>query len=543
MTRDLARLERAQFDALVIGAGIYGLALAWELTSRGAAVAIVDRGDFGSGTTSNSLKTLHGGIRSLQHGALGEMRRFVRERRALATIAPHLVRPLGFAIPTTRRLVHHKAALGAFLTLYDLLTGDRNAHVQPSLQLPSSRILSRDEALDVNPLVDRRDVTGGALWYDYQMRNSERLALAFLQSSVDSGACAANYAEATSLLRDGNRITGATIRDSVSGATIDVRARATINAAGPWAWTLLDRAGVTARIDRGGFSKAMNLVVRRVTGAHAVGGVARGRFVFVVPWREYSIAGTSHHPFEGAAETLDLQSTEVRDFLDEVRTAFPGAGLSEHDIRLVHRGLLPARPRGVPGHGDLLKDTIVHAHQDDGTPGLFTVVGVRYTTARETRRAGRRPDPANHPRTDRPEPHDLDAARRRRRRRHRVVRARRRPRGAGVRTRPDRPARRPLRIELRCGADAPARRSATRRAARWAMSGDGRRDCPRRPRRNGAPSFRRRPAPHRRGVGRAPGPRRAGAGRGRHGAASRLDRARRSPDEIADVERHFHVPL
>ncbi|HEX2458005.1 MAG TPA: FAD-dependent oxidoreductase [Vicinamibacterales bacterium] len=384
MTRDLARMERTQFDALVVGAGIYGLALAWELTSRGASVAIVDRGDFGGATTSNSLKTLHGGIRSLQHGALGEMRRFVRERRALATIAPHLVRPLAFTIPTTRHPLHSKAALGSFLTLYDLLTRDRNTNVAPTLRLPPSRILSRAEARDVNPLVDQREVTGAAVWYDYQMRSSERVALAFLQTAVYAGACAANYAEAGALLREGSRVVGARVTDLVSGTTIDLRARAVINAAGPWAWSLLDRACVSTRLDRPGFSKAMNFVVRPVTTAYAVGGLARGRFVFIVPWREYSIAGTSHHPFTGSADTLDLQCAEVRDFLDEVQTAFPGAALTARDIRLVHRGLLPARPRAAAGHDELLKDSIVYAHQDDGTPGLFTVMGVRYTTARET---------------------------------------------------------------------------------------------------------------------------------------------------------------
>jgi glycerol-3-phosphate dehydrogenase len=384
MTRDLARLERTAFDALVIGAGIYGLALAWELTSRGATVAVVDRDDFGGQTSFNSLKTLHGGIRSLQHGALAEMRAFVRERRAIATIAPHLVRPLAFAVPTVRRPPRNRLVLGVFLALHDFLARDRNDGVDPLLKLAPSRILSRTAALELNPLIGGDGVTGAAVWYDYQMRSSERLAFAFLQSAVREGACAANYVDARELLRNGDRVIGARVTDRISGGWFDVRARAVVNATGPWAWTWLDRAGAKAAIARPALSKAMNFVVRRVTTDHALGGVARGRFLFIVPWRDHSIVGTSHHPFSGCADDLTVRSSEVRDFLSEVQDAFPRAGLTERDIRLVHRGLLPAVPATTRGHDDLLKESIVHAHDADGLPGLVTVMGVRYTTARGT---------------------------------------------------------------------------------------------------------------------------------------------------------------
>ena len=101
MVRDLRRLADTRFDVLVIGAGVYGAAIAWDAVDRGLSVALIDRGDFGSGTSFNSLKTLHGGLRSLQALNLEQMRRFIRERRALARIVPHLVRPLPYLIPTT----------------------------------------------------------------------------------------------------------------------------------------------------------------------------------------------------------------------------------------------------------------------------------------------------------------------------------------------------------------------------------------------------------------------------------------------------------
>ena len=141
MIRDLARLANDPFDAVVIGGGVYGLAAAWELASRGIRVAIVERADFASATSFNSLRTIHGGIRALQHGALGEMREFVRERRAIATIAPHLVRPLPFILPTYRHPIRNRTVMGMFFAAYDSLASDRNAGVDPSRAPPGSRTI------------------------------------------------------------------------------------------------------------------------------------------------------------------------------------------------------------------------------------------------------------------------------------------------------------------------------------------------------------------------------------------------------------------
>ena len=137
MVRDLARLANEAFDVLVIGGGIYGLTTLRELTARGLRAALVDRGDFGAATSFNSLKTVHGGIRALQHGALPTMREFVRARRDLASIAPHLVRPLPFVVPTYRHPVRNRPMMAAFLAIYDLLALDRNDGIDARLALPS----------------------------------------------------------------------------------------------------------------------------------------------------------------------------------------------------------------------------------------------------------------------------------------------------------------------------------------------------------------------------------------------------------------------
>ena len=382
MTRDLRALADTQFDLLVVGAGIYGATLAWDAAQRGLAVALIDRGDFGGGTSANSLKTVHGGVRALQSGNASEMRLFVRERRALSRIAPHLVHPLPFVVPTYSGLTQNPVVMRTGFGLYDLVAHDRNDLPDPSKHLPRSRLVSRDDCLALSPHIDPAGVTGGIVWHDCQMYSSDRVLLSFIQSADEAGAVAANYVEATGWVREAERIIGVQVEDRAGAARFEVRGTLVVNAAGPWSRTLM--ADLPPALTAGrppGLSKAMNLVTRSITTDHAVGGMAGSRFLFAAPWRGVSIVGTSHDPFDGPGGSPPVGERDVATFLQEVKTAFPGAALQRSDVRLVHRGLLPADDDA--GH-DLLKESLVHDHRADGVPGLMSVLGMRYTTARAT---------------------------------------------------------------------------------------------------------------------------------------------------------------
>jgi glycerol-3-phosphate dehydrogenase len=380
MIRDLARLANEAFDVLVIGGGIYGLATVRELAARGLATALVERSDFAAATSFNSLKTVHGGIRALQHGAISAVREFVRERRGLAAIAPHLVRPLPFVIPTYRHPLRNRPLMAAFLTAYDFLSADRNDGIDARLALPRSRTISRDECLRLNPFIDPKGVTGGAVWHDYQLHSPERLAIGLLDAAVHSGVAAANYTEAQRLLQQGRDIRGITVRDVETGNAFDIRCRAIVNASGPWAWPLLHQLGILpGSVQHPRFSLALNLVTDRPPLPQAVGGLVDGRFLFLVPWREQSMIGTSHDHYTGSPDAIASSDAPVDRFLRDAQAAFPQFPLGPENLRLVHRGLLPAA-----AGGSLLKESLVHGHESDGLDSLVTVVGVRYTTARAT---------------------------------------------------------------------------------------------------------------------------------------------------------------
>jgi glycerol-3-phosphate dehydrogenase len=384
MQRDLRRLADTSFDLVVIGAGFYGALAAWDATLRGLSVASIDRGDFGGATSFNNHKTLHGGLRSLQSLSLGQMRLFIRERRALARVAPHLVHPMPFIVPTYAHVKRSAAVMRVALRINDLVARDRHEGIlDPALALPESSVVSRDECLRLNPVIDPSGVTGGAMWHDYQMHNTDRMTLSFVLSAAVRGAATANYVEATGVIVERGRATGVRVEDRIGGERFDIRARAVVNAAGPWATSVLRHAAPEVAPPAAALSRAMNIVTTRVEVPQGCGGLVDGRFLFMIPWRDVTLVGTSHDAYEGSPDRLTVTERAVSAFITHANEAFPGARLSPDRVLLVHRGLLPA-VSGRTRHVALLKDSLVVDHARDGVAGLISMFGVRYTTARHT---------------------------------------------------------------------------------------------------------------------------------------------------------------
>src|SRR5688500_1962291 len=175
MHRDLGALAAREHDVLVIGGGVSGAAIAWDAALRGLDVALVEAHDFASGTSWNSLKTIHGGLRHLQRADIRAVRAAARERTAFLRIAPRLVHPLRFLVPTTGHGLRGAQAMRLALLASDALTRGRNRGLDESHQIPRGRLLSRAETATLVPGLAGPEVTGGALWSDAQVESSERL--------------------------------------------------------------------------------------------------------------------------------------------------------------------------------------------------------------------------------------------------------------------------------------------------------------------------------------------------------------------------------
>ena len=396
MKRDLVGLTTSTYDLLVIGGGIYGACVAWEATLRGLSVALVEKGDFGCATSANSLKIIHGGLRYLQHADIKRMRESICERTILMDIAPHLIHPLPILLPTYGHGIKGKEAMAIALMINDLISFDRNLP-DPQKYIPNGRVISAQECKQLLPGIPSEGLSGGAIFCDAQVYNSERLTLAFLHSATQGGAKVANYTEVTGFLQSGKTITGVKVQDVLTGDNFDICAKTVVNTSGPWINQVLDLLPDKANHAPLAFAKAMNLVLRRpLFEKYAVGIYSQqdyndpdallnkgSRLLFTAPWRGTTMVGTAYTVWDEDADSLQVTEEEIDNFLKDINQAYPFANLTREDVAFVHSGLLPRS--GVTGTGEptLTKHYQIEDHKETGLSGLISVAGVKYTTARD----------------------------------------------------------------------------------------------------------------------------------------------------------------
>ena len=396
MARALAALAGREFDVLVVGGGITGAVTAWDAAQRGLSVALLERGDFGGATSAESLKVVHGGVRYLQHLDVVRVRESSRERRALLRMAPHLVHPMPFVVPTYGHGMRGPEILGAAFVILNALTADRNRGLtDPSRRVPAAGIVSRARVLEWFPDINKEGLTGAGVFYDGQMFNPPRLVWAMVRTAARAGAAVANYCDVTALLLQGGRVTGVRVEDRLGGEKFEVRARTVVNAAGPYAEALLVRAGIRAGRSVP-FSRDMALVLKRqfVDGRalalqtryrdpSAV--LTRGaRHLFLVPWRGRTLVGVNSLIWRDEPDSLRVTESEVADFVAEIAEADPKLGLTMADVGLVMAGLLPVE-KGDEQTGDVSfgkRPLVVDNAKTDRVQGLVSAISNRYTVAR-----------------------------------------------------------------------------------------------------------------------------------------------------------------
>jgi glycerol-3-phosphate dehydrogenase len=396
MARALAALAGTEFDVVVVGGGITGAATAWDAAQRGLSVALLERGDFGGATSAESLKVVHGGVRYLQHLDIVRVRESSGERRALLRMAPHLVQPMPFVVPTYGHGMRGPEILGVAFTLLNALTADRNRGItDPARRIPAAGIVSRSRVLEWFREINKEGLTGAGVFYDGQLFNPPRLVWALVRTAARAGAAVANYCEVTSLVLQGGRVIGVRVEDRLGGDKFEVRARTVINAAGPYAEALLVRSGVR-KARSVPFSRDMALVLkRRFVDGRALAlqtkyrdpsaVLTRGpRHLFMVPWRGRTLVGVNSRIWRDEPDRLRVTEAEVSDFVNEIAEADPKLDLTMDDVALVMAGLLPVE-KGDEEGGNVSfgkRPLVVDNAREDGVQGLISAISNRYTVAR-----------------------------------------------------------------------------------------------------------------------------------------------------------------
>ncbi|HEU5302386.1 MAG TPA: glycerol-3-phosphate dehydrogenase/oxidase [Acidimicrobiia bacterium] len=371
----LDRLGAEEFDVLVVGAGITGVGCALDAASRGLRTALVDRSDFAAGTSSKSSKLVHGGIRYLQQREFRLVYEALHERQVALRNAPHLVRVLPFLIPILSRdgLINRRIAraLGSAMWLYDLTGGWR-------IRKFHERI-SRDEALAHMPTLRRDNVASAYLYYDARVDDA-RFTLAIARTAAEHGAVVANYASVVEILKstDG-KVRGARIL--ADGETIDIRARAVINATGVWADEVraMDEGSDPDSIRP---AKGIHITVpwdRVRNDIAAVVPVPKDkRSVFVVPWRDTTFIGTTDTEYDGPLDDPQCTPEDVAYLLAALNGAIEEA-VTEADVVASWAGLRPLlRSARSERTADLSRRHGVNVSDS----GVVTITGGKLTTYR-----------------------------------------------------------------------------------------------------------------------------------------------------------------
>jgi glycerol-3-phosphate dehydrogenase len=366
LVRATAPLKERAFDVLVIGGGIYGAWTAYDAALRGLSVALIERHDWASGTSSASSKLIHGGLRYLEHYDFALVRDALAERRLLHRLAPHLVRPLGFVMPVWKGPRASMLMLSAGLTLYDFL-GGRGQPVGWHKRFSAKALLRHF------PFVDPERLLGG-YWYGDCQEDDARLTLTVVAAAQQAGAIVANRLEAEALLEDGDAVTGARVHDRLADERFDVRARVVVNAAGPWAPQLLGDAAPRVRRVKG-----IHIVVPAIPDCDQAFLLTAkdGRVFFVLPWHGRTLIGTTEQEITDpdAAQATD---EEVRYLLAGVRNGLPGVTWTQEDVIARFAGVRTLQAQDAADLAAVTREfTVLEPRR-----GVVMPLGGKFTTAR-----------------------------------------------------------------------------------------------------------------------------------------------------------------
>ncbi len=368
----LTRLGQERLDLLIIGGGITGCGIARDAALRGWTVGLVEKEDFGFGTSSRSSKIVHGGVRYLEYGHFLLVREAALERAVLRTIAPHLVHRLPFVFPVFGGESLFKIRAG--LTVFDFLAASHGPEKHENLSPAEVR----------EQLPGLRDPLKGAVRYPEYITDDARLTLENAQSAVEHGALVVNHARVQELRMNDGRVTGCSVVDLIEDRTVEVSTRLVVNATGAWSAGVLAEAGFDAEfslIPSKGIHilfSAERLPIEGATFLHATNG-KRG---LAMRRLDYVYVGTTDDEYDGSLDRPRATRSNVDEVLDMVSDCFPEQNLGHDDILATWAGVRPL----IREEGKSTRDTSREDAVWRSPPGLITVAGGKLTSYRQMAR-------------------------------------------------------------------------------------------------------------------------------------------------------------
>jgi glycerol-3-phosphate dehydrogenase len=372
-TKPRVPLDGQHFHVAVIGGGINGVAVARECARAGKRTLLVEQNDFASGTTSRSTRIIHGGLRYLEHGELGLVRESLRERERLLRERAHLVNPLQFLLLINDQSQRSALKVRAGLWLYQRLSGKKSASATSEMEL--KRL---ERALD-----------SGRRWSffsyeDAQCEFPERLVAEWLMEAMQAGAVVRNHTEALAVDVMHGRSRGLLLRDLITGRDERVDAGWVINCTGPWADRVCQRSSLRMAKPMVGGVRGSHLVLPRFAAAPNAALYSEapdGRPVFVLPWNDQIMVGTTEVPDSGDPSRTTPAAEEIEYLLRAVAQLFPKSRISAQDIKYAFAGVrpLPYTPDNSPSA--VTRRHFLHDHADDGAARMISVIGGKLTTA------------------------------------------------------------------------------------------------------------------------------------------------------------------
>jgi glycerol-3-phosphate dehydrogenase len=367
---DRAIARREPWDLVVIGGGATGAGIALDAATRGYSVLLLERHDFGKGTSSRSTKLVHGGVRYLAQGQVHLVWEALHERGLLLKNAPHVAHSLPFVVPAYRWW--EKSFYGLGLTVYELMAGRE--------RIGRAELLSKHDTVHRLPTIQQNGLRGGVVYHDGQFDDT-RLLIDLLRTAVHHGAVVLNYAPVVELLADGNRITGIIGRDEETGREIRATARVVINAAGAFCDGVRHLADpAAARLVSP--SQGTHLVFARSLlpgdSALLVPKTPDGRVLFAIPWHGHTLVGTTDLPIPEATSEPRPTDQEI-DFILDTAGRYLATKPTRSDVLSTFAGIRPlVKASGFSRTATLSREHTIHTDR----PGLVTITGGKWTTYR-----------------------------------------------------------------------------------------------------------------------------------------------------------------